>query len=63
MARRLTEEEKVAKQLAKITNDLTLDLEQVGVVLSDISHGVSFRRLSLVVEVADQERNGTEINY
>jgi hypothetical protein len=65
MARTLTEEEKVAKQLAKITNDLTLDLEQVGVVLADISHGVSFRRLSLVVEVADQERSGTgiEINY
>jgi hypothetical protein len=61
MTRRLTEEEKVAKQLAKITNDLTLDLEQVGVVLSDISHNVSFRRLGLIVEVAEQEKENRSL--
>jgi len=57
MAKRLTTEDKVAKQLATIVNDLTLDLERVGISLSEISHSVSFRRLGLIVEVAEQERD------
>jgi len=59
MAKRLTQEDKVAKQLATIVNDLTLDLERVGVVLAEITHSVSFRRLSLIVEVAEQEKENT----
>lgn len=51
-----TEEEKVAKLLAKVVNDLTLDLDQVGVYLARNTRNVSFRRLKEIVEAADFEK-------
>ncbi len=64
MARKITEEGRVAKKLSIIANDLSLDLEHVGLLLSDITPNVSFRRLQLIMEVAEQERSGyTDISH
>lgn len=51
-----TEEEKVAKQLAKIVNDLTLDLDQIGMYLARNARSVSFRRLQEIIEAAEFEK-------
>jgi hypothetical protein len=49
-------EEKVAKQIASIVNDVTLDLDEVGVYLARNSPAVSVRRLKLMIETATEER-------
>lgn len=51
-----TEEEKVARYLAKIVNDLELDLDQVGMYLARNARNVSFRRLKEIVEAAEFEK-------
>ena len=60
---KLTEEEKVATRLANIINDLTIDLEQVGVYFARSSQLVSQNRLQILAEAAKAERenldNGT----
>lgn len=56
MSKRLTEEEKAAKKLAQIVNDLTLDLDLVGVYLARYEATVLHNRLSVVVESAEYEK-------
>jgi predicted RNA binding protein with dsRBD fold (UPF0201 family) len=46
-----TDEEKVAKTLTNLVNDLTLDVEQVGVYLGRESPNVSLRRLNEIMDV------------
>lgn len=50
-------EEKVAKQIASIVNDVTLDLDEVGVYLARNSPAVSIRRIKLIVESATEEKD------
>lgn len=56
-----TDEEKIAIQMAKLTNDLTLDIEQVGVYLARLSPNVSFRRINEIVEAAKYEKENTSV--
>lgn len=58
MAKRLTQEEKVAQKLTQAVSDVTLDLEAVGMYIAQASPSVAYRRLELIVEVAEQEREG-----
>lgn len=53
----MTEEEKVARRLIKIVSDLTLDLEQVGAFLGNISPWVAINRISLMAEIAREEKD------
>jgi hypothetical protein len=53
---KLSDEEKIAKQLAKIVSDLTLDLEAVGVALAKAFPNVIYHRLEVIKEAAENER-------
>jgi hypothetical protein len=54
-----SDEEKVAGAIAKMMNDLTLDLDQIGVYLGRIRPATSFRRLEIIMEAAREEREDT----
>lgn len=56
-----TQEEKVAKTLYTIVNDLTLDLDQIGFYLARNSRNVSFRRLNEIVESANYEKEAIDV--
>ena len=54
-----TKELKAATQIENLTNDLTLDLEQVGVYLAG-SQNVTYRRVMEIMETAKYEREEKE---
>lgn len=56
-----TEEEKIAKQLANIVNDLTVDLDQVGMYLARNSRNISITRLTEVIESATYEKEQSNV--
>jgi len=56
MARRITEEEKIAKALAKAVSDLNVNLDLVGVYLARVSPNVIYNRLQVIAESAEQEK-------
>jgi predicted RNA binding protein with dsRBD fold (UPF0201 family) len=56
-----TDEEKVAKTLTNLVNDLTLDVEQVGVYLGRESPNVSLRRLNEIMDTANEERKAINV--
>ena len=56
---RQSEAEKVALKMGKLINDLTLDLDQVGIYLARDTM-VTYNRLKLVVEAAEHEKEMTE---
>lgn len=56
-----TEEEKIAKQLANIVNDLTVDLDQVGMYLARNSRNISITRLNEVIESANYEKEQSNV--
>ena len=62
MRRIQTEEEKVAKTIAKHLVNLELDLEMVGRYLGSIVSRVAYNRLRVIAESAEYERNSYEQN-
>ena len=56
MKHKLTEEEKVVKAIAKLINNLELDLEMVGKYLAIIVGRVTYNRLMVILESAEEER-------
>ena len=66
MRKQLSEEQKTAKKIANLINDVSLDLDEVGKALADIAPTVSYNRLILIAEsaVARKEREQEdERNY
>ena len=57
---KITEEEKVAVKLSNMVNDLTIDLEQVGVYFARSARIVSQNRLQVIAESAKAERENME---
>jgi len=57
---KFTKEGKVAQQFAQLVNDLTLDLELVGIYLADLTSAVLYNRLH---EVFDSARHHKEDSY
>lgn len=53
---KLTKEDKLAVKMIDQVNDLTLDLDQVGIVIAQISPSVLFNRLEVIVESAREEK-------
>jgi hypothetical protein len=51
-----TQEQKIAQQLSKIVADVRLDLDLVGLYLAKYSPNVAYRRLQIIVESAEQEK-------
>ena len=56
MAKRMTEEEKIAKKLSDIVSDLRVDLDLIGSYLAKIAPTVSYNRLQVIAESAEQEK-------
>jgi len=54
-------EEKVALKLSEIVNDYNLDLEEVGRNFYRIAPMVSYNRIVEIVEVAEMERENTNV--
>jgi hypothetical protein len=59
--RRLTPEEKVAKQIENITSDLRIDLDLVGKYLANISPTISYNRLMIIAESAEFEKESINV--
>ena len=59
MRKTLAPEEKIAKQLAQIVSDVNLDIEQVGIYLARNFPNVSYRRLLVVMESAEYEKESS----
>ena len=60
MKRRPTKELKVAEKMSEMVNDLTLDLDQVGVYLAS-NNSVTYRRIIEVAEAAKFEKEEREV--
>lgn len=56
MSKRLTEEEKVATNIAKIVSDLRLDLNMIGKYLAWNLPNVSANRLVVIAEAMEHEK-------
>jgi len=56
-----TDEEQVATKLTNLVNDLTLDIEQVGIYLARQAPNVSFRRLNEVIDSANNEKETIDV--
>jgi hypothetical protein len=52
MRKRATKEEKVARDMIELVNDLTLDLDQVGYYIGEQSSVVLYNRLDTVIDSA-----------
>jgi hypothetical protein len=61
MKRRPTKELKVAEKMSEMVNDLTLDLDQVGVYIAS-NNSITYRRIIEVAEAAKFEKEEREVN-
>ncbi len=61
MKRRPTKELRVAEKMGEMVNDLTLDLDQVGVYIAS-DNSITYRRLMEVAEAAKFEKEERELN-
>jgi hypothetical protein len=50
-------EERVAKRIKAIVEDLDLDLEQAGIMLARVLPHLTFTRLQAIMEVANDEKD------
>ena len=55
MAKRESPEEKVLEKISRLINDLTLDLEQLGIYFGR-TNGTTYRRLMTIAESAKYEK-------
>ena len=56
LPRGLTNEEKVAKRIKTIVEDLSLDLDQTGVMLARVLPHLTYTRLIAMIEAAQEEK-------
>jgi hypothetical protein len=63
MRKILTREEKAAQKIATIVNDITLDLDFVGVYLARSSPTISYNRLMLIAESAEFEKENIDVRH
>jgi division protein CdvB (Snf7/Vps24/ESCRT-III family) len=56
-----TDEEKVAKQIAKLISDVSLDLDEIGKHLATANPHLSYRRLLEIAESAEYEKEATSV--
>lgn len=54
--KRITKEERVAKSIIELVNDLTLDLDSVGRYIAEQSPSVLYNRLDTVIDSAQYEK-------
>lgn len=61
MRRIRTEEEKVAKQLAQLISNVSLDLDEVGKHLATSNPNIYYRRLQIIAESAEEEKESSHV--
>jgi hypothetical protein len=61
MAKKMTDEEKVAITLGKVISDLRLDIEAVGKYLANNVPSVSYNRLIVIAESAEAEKENSYV--
>lgn len=61
----ITDEEKTAMKMAGLLSDLRLDIERVGIYLARMRPSTAYRRLEILTESAQEEKENNEqrINY
>jgi hypothetical protein len=57
----ISKEEKIAVKLSDIVNDYTLNLDEVGRYFYRVAPKVSYNRILDIVEVAELERENTDV--
>lgn len=57
ISKAITPEERVAKRIKVIVEDLDLDLEQAGIYLARVLPHLTFTRLQAIMEVANDEKH------
>jgi hypothetical protein len=57
----ISKEEKIALKLSDIVNDYTLNLDEVGRYFYRVAPKVSYNRILDIVEVAELERENTDV--
>jgi hypothetical protein len=62
MLNRQAIEEKVAERIAKLINDLTIDLDQLGLYLARMNN-ITYRRLIEIADSARHEKEGSKNDY
>jgi hypothetical protein len=62
MPRKESVEEKLAERISKLINDLTIDIEQLGIYFAR-TNNITYRRLQEIAESAkyEKEQNGNHI--
>lgn len=60
---KLTPEDKLAMKMIDQVNNLTLDLDQVGITIAQISPSVLFNRLEVIIESAREEKEKQYVRY
>ena len=63
MRRIQTAEEKAAKKLSTLVNDITLDLDEVGIYLARLAPTISYNRLMLIAESAEFEKENVNVRH
>lgn len=58
--RGMTDEEKVAIKIAGLISDLRLDIERVGTYIGRMRPSTAFRRLEILTETAQEEKENNE---
>jgi hypothetical protein len=58
----MTKNEKTAVKIAELLNDVTIDLDQVGIYLGRLAPTISYNRLMIVAESAEFEKHDSQAN-
>lgn len=56
-----TDEEKVARQISNLISSVSLDLDEIGIALATANPNVSYRRLQIIIESAEQEKESYNV--
>lgn len=52
----LTKEQKIAKKITELVNDVTLDLDEVGKTIANAHPTITYNRVILLAEAAVEEK-------
>jgi hypothetical protein len=63
MARRMSNEEKVAHTIAKLLDSLSLNLDEVGKYLARVLPNTIYNRLMIIAEAAEWEKENADEQY
>ena len=63
MARRMSNEEKVAQTIAKLLDSLSLNLDEVGKYLARFLPNTIYNRLMIIAEAAEWEKKNADEQY